>query len=335
MKAFSLGPITVHPYGLAVLCVAVLAVLLAGYLFRKQRIPAGTLSWFVLLCVPLSVLCARLGYCLVRFGWFMQKGMGWFFQFDQGGYILYGALAGGVLAALATAAITHCKFSALADALAAPSALLIGLCRLAEGLADEGWGWDLDTWFSEEGGMSWLFLGHDPADWSFFPLAHYRETWDTWYWAVYVLEGVFALAVCLWLLRGKKFRPGDRAACLVVLYAAAQLLFESMRQDSVLRWGFVRVMQLISGGCIVGILLYWSLRAGASAKRGILLRWLGVVLCMLLVIAMEFGVEKKIVQIEWFPVVGCHAVTMLAAIGILLCTLPLRHRTSKGDALNA
>ena len=335
MKGFSFGSVTIYYYGLAVACAALLSILLAVHTHRKQKLPAGTLSWFVLLCIPLSVLCARLGYCLIRFGWFSQKGIGWFFRFEQGGYVLYGALAGGALAALITSLVTRCSFAGLADALAAPGALMIGLYRLAEGLADEGWGWDLDTWFSEEGGMSWLFLGHDPANWSFFPLAHYREMWDTWYWAVYVLEGLFALAVCLWLLRGKKFLPGDRAAALLLLYASAQLLFESMRQDSLLRWGFVRAMQLLSTVSVTGVLLYWSLRADTSAKRTILLRWAGVVLCILLVIAMELGVEKKIVQIEWFPVVGCHAVTLLASIGIVLCALPLRHQTSKGASRDA
>lgn len=335
MNGFSLGSLNIYHYGLAVMCAAVLAVLLAAYTFRKHQIPAGTLSWFVLLCVPLSVLCARLGYCLIRFGWLTQKGIGWFFQFDQGGYVLYGALAGGALAALLTAAVTKSSFAGLADALAAPAALMIGLSRLAEGLADEGWGWDLDTWFSEEGGMSWLFLGHDPMDWSFFPLAHYREMWDTWYWAVYVLEGLFALGLCLWLLRGKKFLPGDRAASLLAVYAVAQLLFESMRQDSVLRWGFVRAMQVLSAASIAGVMLYWSLRAGRAATRSILLRWAGILLCVMLVIAMEFGVEKKIVQIEWFPVVGCHAVTLLACIGLVLCILPMRCKTKQGDIRHA
>lgn len=330
MLQFSIGPVTVYAYGLAVAAAAVLSLLLAGCTFRKYSIPAGTLSWFALLCAPLCVLCARLGYCLIRFSWFMQKGLGWFFQFGQGGYVLYGALAGGLIAAVLTSRICRCQFGKLADALAAPAALMIGLCRLAEGLADEGWGWDLDTWFSEEGGMSWLFLGHDPMDWSFFPLAHYRETWDTWYWAVYVLEGLFMLAVCIYLLRAsRRMRSGDSAVTLVVLYASAQFLFESMRQDSMLRWGFVRCMQVLSAVVIVAAQLYWSLR-GRQHKPGKIIRHFALtVLWVLVIIAMEFGVEKKIVQIEWFPVVGCHLVTMLASIGLIASILPLRGKMYK------
>ena len=131
MLHFSIGQTTVYAYGLAVMAAAVASLAVAGLMMKKRDLPKDALSWFALLCMPLSVLCARLGYCLIRFGWFSAKGIGWFFQFSDGGYVLYGALLGGALAALLTARITRGSFAKLADALAAPAALMISLCRLA------------------------------------------------------------------------------------------------------------------------------------------------------------------------------------------------------------
>ena len=119
------------------------------------------------------------------------------------------------------------------------------------------------------------------------------------------------------------------------MYAVSQLLCESMRQDSLLRWGFVRVMQVIGAAVIVAVQLYWTLRPGHPAGKKPVLRFVGTVVCFLFVIAMEFGVEKKIVPLEWFPVIGCHLVMLLACAGMLACILPLRGMAEQKGTANA
>lgn len=328
MLSFSLGGVTLYAYGLALALSAAVCLCWGSVQARRTGLKAGTLSWFALLALPLGVLCARLAYCLIRWGWFQQKGWSWFFRFHEGGFVLYGALAGAWLAAVLTARLTRQSAARLLDAVAAPAALMIALSRLAEGLADEGYGWDMETWFTDSG-MS-LFPMEDPYGLFFFPLGHYRADWDTWYWAVYVLEALLAVGICVVVYRSRPVREGDRAALLVLLYAAGQILCESMRQDSVLRWGFVRVSQVLSAIAAAGVLLYWCLRARPGSGRAMLMSWAGTLCCMLLVIAMEFGVEKKIVFLEWMPVSACYLVMALACAGLVACILPMRRRAKEG-----
>ena len=99
MEAFTLFGLTVYPYGLSVAAAAALSLLLAGAQVRRAGLKPGTLSWFAPLAVPLAVLAARAAYCLICFDWFLQKGVGYFFHLTEGGFVLYGALAGGLLAA--------------------------------------------------------------------------------------------------------------------------------------------------------------------------------------------------------------------------------------------
>lgn len=335
MTTFSLGGVTIYGYGAAVALAAVLALVLAHFQVRRAGLKSATLSTFALLALPLCLLLSRLAYCLIRLGWFTQKGAGWFFNFTSGGYVLYGALAGGLIAAYLASRLTRQSFGRVCDALAAPTALLIGLSRLAEGLADEGFGWDMETWFSADSGMS-LFHPEDPASLFFFPLGYYREAWDTWYFATFVFAALIALVICVILLRVRPRFDGDRTLLLLLLYGAMQALCESMRQDSVLRWGFVRSSQVISAVVVAAVLLIYCRRmtAGPGRKARIARSWIELLCGMLVIIAMEFCVEKKIVFLEWVPTDVCYLIMSLACVGLILCVLPIRRRCA-ADASRA
>lgn len=326
MEPINLLGLTVYPYGLAVALSAVSALLLAGALARRARLKPGTLSYLALLAVPLAVLLARALYCLICLDWFLQKGLGYFFRLTEGGFTLYGALLGGLLAAFLTARITGQSFARLADVLAAPAALMIALCRLAEGLVGQGYGRYITDWFDPDYGMS---LFH-PADTSFFqrfPFA-VRDMYDEYSWAIFVLEALFALGICLALLRARERAPGGKALLFVLLYAASQALCEGLREDAVLRWGFVRVNQILSAVAVAVVLLLCCLRLEDKGRhRALMARaWCGALAGMLLVIAMEFAVEKKIVFLEFLPMDVCYFITALAGALMVASILPVWKR---------
>ncbi|MDO4484919.1 MAG: prolipoprotein diacylglyceryl transferase [Clostridia bacterium] len=328
MATLTLGPLTVYDYGLAVTLSALVALLVAGTQMKHSGIKPGTLSWFALLAIPLGLLFARLGYCLIRYGWFFQQGIGWFFRLTDGGFVLYGTLLGCMIAALCTARITGQNAGTLMDTLAAPAALMIALCRLAEGLVGEGYGWDVEEWFTEGSGMS-LFCLEDAGMFCFFPLAHYNESYYSWYWAVNVAEAAIALVIFVIILRSRCKRPGNKAATFLLMYAAMQALGESMRQDSVLRWGFVRVSQVLSAVAVAAVLLYWCIIARPGSTKAMVRSWVLTLMCMLIVIAMEFGVEKKIVFLEWLPVSCCYLIMWLDCIGMIFSVLAMRKSTEE------
>lgn len=319
MEPMMLGALSVYPYGLALaLSAAVSLVLLAA---RCRNLKAGAASWFGMLALVLGVLCARLLYGLVRFDWLLEKGAAQMVRFTGGGYVLYGAVLGGMLAAWLTGKITGEKPSRLLDAATAPAALMIALSRLAETLVGQGYGRYIADWFDGESGMS-LFVLENTSFFERFPFA-VQDMYEEWCWAVFMLEAVFAIVLLVVMLRVHAKRDGSRAMLFLLLYAASQALCEGLREDEVLRWGFVRVNQILSAVTVAGVLLCCCLRLKEKATRQVVLAWCGTLCGMLLMIAMEFAVEKKIVWLEWLPMDMCYLITALSGVLMTVSILPI------------
>ena len=152
--SFAWGGLTVYGYGLAVAMAAAVALGLAAWTFKRAGLRAGTLSWVALLAVPLGLAGARLLYARMYWELITWDGLSGLWRLPGGGFMLYGALIGVLLAAWLAARLTKQNAALLLDALAAPAALMIALCRLAEGLAGQGYGWYVADWFSPETPMS-------------------------------------------------------------------------------------------------------------------------------------------------------------------------------------
>lgn len=315
---------TIYPYGLSMAAAAVIALLLGGFSFRKAGIKADALSWFAVLALPMGLLGARIAYCLATLDWVLQEGFSFFFQFTRGGYMLYGALAGGALALWLTSRITGESFARMADQLTVPVMVMILLGRLAEGLVGQGYGWCVEDWFMEDSGMS-LFVIEEPTFFYHLPFA-VADMYQNYNWAVFIFEALCAGVIALILWQVKVTRQGGKTVLMLLLYASTQVLCESLRQDAVLRWGFVRINQVIGAVLIAGILaLCYYLARPRSGKR-LALSIVEMVLCMLMVMAMEFALEKKISAIEFIPMDVCYVVMALSCLGLILAVLPLWKR---------
>lgn len=293
-------PVTAYAAGMA------LSVLIAALLWMKSARAAGfdarTAEAFTLLALLLGLAGARLAYVLIRLPFFLERPLFQAFKLWQGGATLWGALAGFLLAGLLAARQAGVKPGALLDAAAPAGLLLLALGRFCEGLAGQG--------FGEEAA----------AGLSFFPFA-VQNAWGEWRWAVFLLEGCAALLFLLLILRGKSRQPGDRARLALILLCAFQLVFESLREDEFLRWGFVRAGQLVPALILLALLVY-GLRSGRSRWRrpGHL-----AVAAFLLLILVVAGAEYALDKTEWSTLFIYAA--MLAAA---LCITALATRAALG-----
>ena len=309
----SFGLIHIYPYGLCIAVSAALALLLAGKRLRAQGMKKETLSVFAVLGLPLAFLFARLLYCLICIDGFERQGIFYLFDFTAGGYTMYGAILGGCLAALLTARHTAQSFARIADALAAPAALVIAAGRMAEGLVGQGYGWYIEDWFDPYMEMSLVHL--ENIDWLLrFPFGT-PDMYGEWCWAIYVVEAVLALVIFALSLRVNERLPGETAMYALLMLACAQILGESLRQDAVLRFGFVRVNQVISALIIAALLAFGCIRA--KSKKRILTACIATILGLAIVIIMEFALEKKVVLLESWPMDVCYIVTALACLGLV------------------
>ena len=324
MQTLHFAGLTLYPYGLALSAGTLLALLLAHRAFRRSGIRPGALSCFALLAIPLALLGARAAYCLATLDWVMQEGFSFFLQLTRGGYMLYGAVLGGVVALLLTARITGEDFASMADHLAVPALVLVMVGRLAEGLVGQGYGWCVEDWFMEDSGMS-LFVLEDPSFFYRLPFA-VPDMYGNYNWAVFIPEALAAGLIALAAGLTRTRREGGKALLALLLYAAAQVLGESLRQDAVLRWGFVRINQIICAVIIAGLMIHCMLRAPRPRAGQAAGLSAGVLACMGVVIAMEFALEKKISAIEFLPMDVCYLIMALACAGMVLCVLPLWRR---------
>jgi len=198
-----------------------------------------------LCCLPAGLIGARLLYCLFRFDfYFFEMGPASILRTWEGGFLLYGAVLGVMLAVSALAKAKGVRAALILDELAAPGMMAIAICRMAEGLmTTEGVG----TWVDNE-----LFQR--------FPFAILNE-YGEWQTAVFMLEVIAAIAILIFLLRQRAGR-GEAILTALLLYAGCQIVFESMRMDSCLRIGFVRVSMVISAVVVFAVTLIRALRAG-------------------------------------------------------------------------
>ena len=276
--------VIVTPYGIC----AAAAALLAVYLFEKLRIaqvrcrfpkdgPVGVIFRvdaleLALWCIPAALLGARALYVLLRPGYyFFDAGVLHALCLWEGGFLLWGAVFGAMAAAVRLAKRKKSAVLKLLDEMAAPGLLAIAVCRLAEYFAGEG----LGPWIENPVFARFPFAVMNPY-----------EEWQT---AVFLFEALAAALMTAAVLRVNAGR-GARIQTALVLYAAGQIVFESLRMDSCLRIGFVRVSQVISALVILAVTGFAAYRSGGRKKA--LKRCIPVLVSAGLIGGMEWALDK-------------------------------------------
>ncbi len=195
-------------------------------------------------CLPAGFIGARLLYCLFRFDfYFSEIGLAGMLRTWEGGFLLYGAVFGVLLAAALLAKIKGVRAAVLLDELAAPGMMAIAIGRMAESMTSEGVG----PWMESE-----IFCR--------FPFAIPNE-YGEWQLAVFMFESLAAV-VMLMVLQRLRCGKGEKILTALLLYAGCQIVLESLRVDSCLRIGFVRVSQVISAVVVFAVTLIRARRAG-------------------------------------------------------------------------
>ena len=198
MEPILLGPLKIYPFGL--IFAALLGCFLAGtaYVMKKNGLKRETVSWFALLSVPLGFAVSRLGFCLFAIDQIIgTQDYGMFFRVTDGGCLLWGGIAGVLLAAVFTGKITKQSGAAVSDSMIVPACLLILALRMLCGLLFKGFGvgLPLDYWFDpEETDFAFRYSVWPLEDYSFFERFPFAAPsyYDYWSWAVFVLQALWA-----------------------------------------------------------------------------------------------------------------------------------------------
>lgn len=205
-----------------------------------EKVPTSLLS---ACCIGGALVGARALYCLVRYDFYLfEVGIAGVLRIWEGGFLLYGAALGAVLAAVLLAKARGTDAWRLLDEIAAPAMMAVSICRMAEGMTTEG----LGTWVEN-------------AFFCRFPFAVQNE-WGEWQLAVYLFETAAAVVILFYLLRQRRAAAGERFLTALLLYACCQIVLESLRMDACLRIGFVRVSMVLSAVAAFAVTLIRALR---------------------------------------------------------------------------
>ncbi|MGO0061797.1 prolipoprotein diacylglyceryl transferase [Brevibacillus fluminis] len=230
--AFSIGPISVHWYGITMGLAFFLGTYLARYNSKRAGIDPDHVLNMVVWIIPAAIICARAYY--VAFEWEHYKDN----LFDviavwKGGLAIHGGLIGGLLAGTLYIRKHNLPFFQLADIMM-PSVIL--------GQAIGRWGNFLNQ-EAHGGPVSAEFMSHFPAF-----IRNQMLIGGQYYHPTFLYESLWNLLVCavllLMLYRFKRF-DGQILFSYMILYSIGRFFIEGMRTDSLMLGG-LRVAQLVS-----------------------------------------------------------------------------------------
>ena len=271
----------------ALVCVsAVLSCALMAYCFHKRKVHGETGQWFCLFSLVLGTFFGHFVYALTRIMHFWDRGPAAFLDPSYGGFLFFGVFLGIFLAACLAKAVSRGKMTwqRLLSAALPAVFLFVALVRFSEPADKQGWG-------------EWVSVNDMPVQ-SFFPLAFVKDPewatpdWTEWYYSIFMLEGLWALGLCVYFMLPRSYQKGDvhRLVLAMILYCAAQVAFEPMRRDITVRWLFVRASQVFSAVTLAVLLIVYMVK-----RRRFTPMFLVFLVFTGGCIALEFAVDKPLI----------------------------------------
>ncbi len=284
-----------------------LALLLvgAGLWCRRQRIGFDVWVRLCIAVIPCSLVMSRLLFSVSALGNGDMTSPMQALYFWDGGASITGAFAGAVIAAALVEKGCMVQRGTLLDGigLGAPLALIVE--RLSEVEVEMGIGRIVDT-------EALVFLG------SFTDDRH----------PVFLYEGVFAFVLVLVLVgyatRSKKRLPGDMLLTFMTLYGAAQMLFESLRDDAHMVIYYIRINQIAALIMVVIAFVLWAIRWGKRGAKG----WQIALASLVLVLAGVQGVIQEFAVDSNPNLLLEYAIMALCVVVMGGVTLFVRHKAN-------
>ena len=228
-------------YGVIIAVGMVLGVILAIYRARKQGLKDDLIFDFILLALPIAIVCAR-GYYVV-FEWNSYSGdILSIFKIWEGGLAIYVGVLGGLITAILFC--RHRKFPLFRFLdLVVPSLVL--------GQAIGRWG----NFVNQEAFGNLV----ENSSLQFFPYAVYIDALGEWHQATFFYESMWniCLLVVMLIVSRKEPKTGTLTCMYFVFYGLGRFLIEGLRTDSLYIISGIRASQVLSLLLILGgMLLY-------------------------------------------------------------------------------
>ena len=249
-RTLSIGPLTIHYYGLIIAAGLLLAVIYGLRRCKQFGIKDDDIVDGVLWVTPFAILCARAYYCIFSWHEFAHDPISVLYIWN-GGLAIYGGVIGAIIGVTVFCYFKKIKLAALLDL------VLLGFL-IGQGIGR--WG----NFFNREafGAATDSFLRMGLYNMRTFTFEYYHPT--------FLYESLWNLTgfVLLHFLSRKRQYDGQIALGYAAWYGLGRALIEGLRMDS-LYWGPFRVSQLLAAvSCVaaVGVLVWQGFRKHDPAK---------------------------------------------------------------------
>ena len=240
-RVFSLGPLNIHLYGLAIGLGLILAVMYVCRRSREFGLKEDDILDGVLWITPFAIICARIYY--VAFSWkdYAANPLS-VFAIWEGGIAIYGSVIGAVIGVIVLCKVKKLKIATVLD---------VTLLGFFIGQILGRWG----NFFNRE--------AFGAATDSFFRMGLYNTVTGSWeyYHPTFLYESVWNLVgfILLHFLSKRRKYDGQIALGYCAWYGLGRCFIEGLRVDS-LYWGPFRVSQVLAAlTCVIAsAILLWQ-----------------------------------------------------------------------------
>jgi len=240
----TIGPVTLHSYGLMI-AIGIIAALFAGIRLAKyKKIDPDMLFDLTIIAVIGGFLCAKILFCIVEWKTFIKDPMS---VLGSDGFVVYGGIIGGTILCGLYCRIKKLPFWKYFDTVLPSVAIAQAFGRIGCFLAGCCYGRETDSWV----GIAFHNSNYAPNDVKLIPTQLFSSA------------GLFIIAAILFLYARKKPADGRLGALYLIMYSAGRAIIEVFRNDFRGAVGPFSTSQFISVFILIlGIAIY--VKPGAS-----------------------------------------------------------------------
>ena len=209
---FSIGPLTVHGYGLMIAIGVIVALFTGEAIAKKRGLNSDAIYSITFLCVISGFISAKILFCIVEWKTFVTNPK----QVLTGsGFVVYGGIIGGVLAAYLYCRIKKLSFWDYFDLVLPCVAIAQGFGRIGCFMAGCCYGKETDSFI----GIVFTHSNQAPNGVKLLPTQ------------LFSAAGMFLIAAILFMYAKRKHATGQVGALYMILYSVGRFFIEFLRND--------------------------------------------------------------------------------------------------------
>ena len=248
---FSIGPVTIHGYGLMIGIGFLCCVLMGTYRAKKYDMDKNAAIDIALLGVFIGFIGAKILYIIVEFDWFIRDPLA---VLGSEGFVVYGGIVAGVAAAIIYCRKRRLVFLEYFDLLAPTISIAQGFGRIGCFLAGCCYGRETSSFL----GVTFPEGSIAPAGVPLLPTQLFSAAGN-----------LAIMGILIWYYKRRK-HTGDVGAMYLLLYSVGRFIIEFFRSDDRGAVAFLSTSQFISIfiAAVAILMFFLDRRRGARVSAG-------------------------------------------------------------------